>query len=252
VVTTLWISLGVFVCLFCASLIGMRLRSALPGHHLNDDSRHLIEIGLGIIGTMAGLVLGLLVANATTSYNGQRTELVDISSKIILLDRLLAHYGPEANETRHALQVTVERALYRIWPKNNSTNAQLDPAAGGGEVLLDKTEALAPTTESQRSLKPQAIALLINLLQTRWLMFEQTGSSISVPLLIMLVFWFSITFAGFGIFAPPNPTVIFALALCSLAVSGAVFLMLEMYTPFQGLLQISSAPIRDALAHLGH
>ena len=44
---------------------------------------------------------------------------------------------------------------------------------------------------------------------------------------------------------------IVTLFLCALSVSGAIFLILEMYTPYQGLIQISSAPLRDALAHLG-
>ena len=91
----------------------------------------------------------------------------------------------------------------------------------------------------------------MNLAQTRWLMFEQTAASISVPLLVLLIFWFTITFIGFGLFSPWNTTVMIALALCALAVSGAVFIMIEMYSPFQGLMQISSEPLRDALAHLG-
>ena len=82
-------------------------------------------------------------------------------------------------------------------------------------------------------------------------MFEQGTIGISWPLLAVLVFWLTIVFASFGLFAPPNATVIVTLFLCALSVSGAIFLILEMYTPFEGLIQISSAPLRDALAHLG-
>jgi len=82
-------------------------------------------------------------------------------------------------------------------------------------------------------------------------MFEQGNTSISLPLLGMLVFWLVIVFISFGLFAPANTTVIATLFLCALSVSGAIFLILEMYTPFQGLIQISSAPLRNALAHLG-
>lgn len=249
--SALLVGLVAFACLFGGALLGMRLRNALPDHHLGNDSRHLLEIGLGIIGTMAGLVLGLLVASATGSYNAQRNELLDLSSKAVLLDRILAHYGPDASAPRAALRVAAQQMLIRVWPQENSSGAQLDPLAGRGEVVLDKIEDLAPTSDRQRSLKPEAIGLAINLAEVRWLMFEQTGSSISAPLLVLLIFWFTITFVGFGIFSPSNTTVVVALGLCALAVSGAIFVTLEMYTPFQGLVQISSLPLREALAHLG-
>ncbi|MGA8473753.1 MAG: hypothetical protein WB681_01680 [Candidatus Cybelea sp.] len=249
--TAVEVGLLAFASLFGGALLGIRLRNALPDHHLNDDSRHLLEIGLGIIGTMAGLVLGLLVASATGSYNAQRSELLDLSSKVVLLDRILAHYGPDANAPRGALRVAVQQMLIRVWPQESSRGAQLDPLAVRGEVVLDEIEDLAPRSDRQRSLKPEAIGLAINLAQVRWLMFEQTGSSISPPLLVLLIFWFTITFVGFGLFSPSNATVIVALGLCALAVSGAIFVTLEMYTPFQGLVQISSAPLREALAHLG-
>jgi hypothetical protein len=245
------IGLAAFACLFGAALFGMHLRNALPGHHLADDSRHLLEIGLGIVGTMAGLVLGLIVASATGSYNAQRSELLDASAKVVLLDRVLAHYGAGAGAARNALRVAVVQTLDHVWPQEGSGAPQLDPSAIRGEVVLDDIEELAPATDRQRLLKPEAASLAMSISQTRWLMFEQTGESISTPLLVLLVFWFTITFIGFGLFSPRNPTVIVALALCALAVSGAIFVTIEMYTPFQGLVQISSAPLRAALAHVG-
>jgi hypothetical protein len=239
-----------FACLFGAALLGMRLRVALPEHHMNDDSRHLLQTGLGIIGTMAGLVLGLLVASATSSYNAQRAEIDDVSSKVVLLDRVLAHYGPQAGAPRRVLRQTVQRALAAIWPHESSRGPQLTPLRGA-EALLDQVGGLSPKSDLQSTLKPDAMGLVMNLAQTRWLMYEQADTSVSMPLLALLVFWFTITFIGFGLFAPWNATTVVALALCALAVSGAVMVMLEMYAPFAGFMQISDAPLREALAHLG-
>jgi hypothetical protein len=244
------VGLITFACLFGAALLGMRLRAALPEQHMSDDSRHLLQTGLGIIGTMAGLVLGLLVASATSSYNAQRNEVDDVSSKVVLLDRVLTHYGPGARTPRRVLRQTVQRALNTIWPQERSSGAGVRPSAGA-EILLDEIGGLAPKSDLQNALKPQAMGLLMNLAQTRWLMYEQADTSVSLPLLVLLVFWFMITFIGFGLFAPWNGTTVVALALCAMAVSGAVVVMLEMYTPFQGFMQISSAPLREALAHLG-
>lgn len=239
-----------FVCLFGGSLLGIRLRNALPEHHLSDDSRHLLGMGLGIIGTMAGLVLGLLVSAATGSYNAQRSELVDVASKVVLLDRILAHYGPEADASRRELAVAVRQTIDRMWPQGGSRGSRLDPSVRG-EAVLDSIEELSPANDGQRSLKADAVGLAVNLAQIRWLMFEQSGTAISAPLLAVLIFWFSITFIGFGLFSPQNATVIVALGLCSLAVSGAIYVTLAMYTPFEGMGQISSAPLREALQHLG-
>jgi len=216
---------------------------------MSDDSRHLLQTGLGIIGTMAGLVLGLLVASATSSYNAQRNEVDDVSSKVVLLDRVLAHYGPGTGAPRRVLRQTVQRALNAIWPLERSSAAGVRPSAGA-EILLDEVGGLSPKNDLQNALKPQAMGLLMNLAQTRWLMYEQADTSVSLPLLVLLIFWFMITFVGFGLFAPWNGTTVVALALCAMAVSGAVVVMLEMYTPFQGFMQISSAPLREALAHL--
>ena len=245
------ISLIVFLCLFGGGLLGMRLRMALPEHHLTDDSRHVLETGLGIIGTIGGLVLGLLVASAFGNYSAQRNELIEMSANAALLDRVLAHYGSEANESRRALRVSLTRILDQMWPTSRSSATEADPSAAKAEALYDKIESLTPKNDTQRSIKGEAIALATSIGQTRYLMFEQLTLTISLPLLVVLTFWFTITFVGLGIFAPTNRTVVFALLLAAIAVSGAVFIIQEMYTPYQGLIQVPSTPLRDALAHLG-
>lgn len=240
-----------FVCLFGGAIVGTFIRRALPEHHLSDASRTLLQMALGIIGTMSGIVLGLLLASATASYNAQRSELLDACSKILTLDHLLAHYGPEANASRRTLRLAVEAALVRMWPSERSNSTRIDTSVPG-ERLFDYVQSLPVKSDEQRALKSEALSLTIDLGQVRWLMYEQTAESLSSPLLAVLIFWFTITFIGFGLFSPQNATVMVALALGALAVSGAILVMLEMYTPFQGIVQLSSAPLRDALAHLGH
>jgi hypothetical protein len=167
---------------------------------------------------------------------------------IVLLDRALAHYGPETKEARDLLRRAAAQELHRTW--QNGT-AKFDPTAAGAEILFDKIQELGPQTDVQRSLKAQLLTMVINLGQTRWLLFEQSGSSIPIPFLVVLVFWLSLIFASFGLFAPPNATVVVALLLGALSVSGAIFLILELDLPFEGLIPISDEPLRKALAHLG-
>lgn len=200
-----------------------------------------------MIATMAALVLGLLVASAKNFYDTQSSDLTQLSANVVLLDRVLAHYGPETKEARDVLRGAVARSLNLIWHQDS----QMAPTAAGGEILYDKIQALSPQNDVQRTLKAQASSMAIDLGKLRWLMFEQGSASVSLPLLAVLVFWLAIVFASFGLFAPPNVTVIVTLFLCALSVSAAIFLILEMYMPFQGLMQLSSAPLRNALAHLG-
>jgi hypothetical protein len=174
-----------------------------------------------------------------------------MSAEIVLVDRVLAHYGPETQEVRNLLHGAVTRTLELLWPQDSQRNPQMTPTAAGGEIILDKIQELSPKNDIQRSLQAQAVNMAIDLGKTRWLMFEQGSSSISTPLLVMLVFWLAIIFSSYGLFAPRNATVMTTILLCAMAVAAAIFLILEMYSPFKGLIQIPSAPLRSALALLG-
>jgi hypothetical protein len=247
--SSLAISLITFACVFGGALLGMALRAVLPQHHLSVESKDAVKVGMGLVATMAALVLGLLVASAKASYDQQRTELTDMSSKIVTLDRVLAHYGPETKEARDLLRNSVSRILDQLWLKGGQS--QMGPPSSGGEVLYDKIQGLAPTDDAQRSLKAQALAIAMTIGQTRWLMYEQTIESVSVPLLVVLVLWLTTLFISFGLFAPANATVAVSYFAAALAVSSAILLILEMYTPYAGIIHISDAPLRAALAQLG-
>jgi hypothetical protein len=170
---------------------------------------------------------------------------------IILLDRLLANYGPETKEARALLQRSVTVALEQFWPENGSQPANVDRRTSSVEALFDNVQRLSPQSDAQRFLQSQALTMVLDLGRTRVLLFEQLDSSIPVPFLIVLVFWLAIIFASFGLFAPRNATVVAAFFVCALSVSGALFLILQLDRSFEGLIQVSSAPLRAALAQLG-
>lgn len=176
-----------------------------------------------------------------------------MAAKIVFLDRVLANYGSETAQTRDLLRRSVGSAINRMWPDSKiSQPAQLDPSASSGEEFFNSIQQLSPQNDAQRSLKSQAVQVTTDVGQMRWLLFEQTESSISLPMLIVLIAWLAIIFMSVGLFAPPNATVVIALMLSALSVAGAIFLILELDMPFDGVIQISSAPMRNALNHLGH
>jgi|SRR5208283_2661106 len=245
------VSLIVFACVFGGAVCGILLSRALPPNHLSADSKQVVALSMGLVATTAALVLGLLISSAKSFCDAQSAELTQMSAKIIMLDRLLAHYGPETAEVRDLLRGVVAGSIDRIWPQESTQASQLSAPATGPEVILVKLEALSPKDDAQRSLQAQSLSMIIDLGQTRWLMYEQGANSVSGPMLLIFVFWLVAIFFSFGLFAPRNATVIAALFVAALSVSSAIFLIMEMYAPFEGLIRISSAPLRAALTHLG-
>jgi hypothetical protein len=244
------LALITFAVVFGGALLGIALRAVLPQSELNADSKDVVKLGVGLIATMAALVLGLLIASAKSSFDMQNSELTEMASRVVLLDRVLAHYGPETKEARDELRSSVVRSFNWVSSKDTAGASQFEPAANG-EVLYDKIQGLSPKDDVQRSIQAQALSILVGLGQTRWLIAEQRISSVSTPLLLVLIFWLIIIFVSFGLFAPRNATVIVSLLVSALSVSGAIFLILEMYSPYAGLIRVSSAPLRAALTHLG-
>ena len=210
-----------------------------------------MKLGIALIATMAALVLSLLIASAKSTYDTRRNQLLQVSADIILLDRILANYGAEAKDARAVLQRSVATAIDQFWPTNGPRPSTIDRRASSVEALFDDIQQFSPHSEAQRFLQSQALTMALDLGRTRVLLFEQLGGSIPIPFLVVLVFWLSIIFASFGLFAPGNATVIAAFFVCALSVSGAIFLILELDQSFEGLLQVSSAPLRAAFAQLG-
>ena len=247
--TSIEIAATIFGCLLLGALAGMGLRGVIPQHHLDADTRDLIKLGVGLIGTMSALVLGLLVASTKGSYDTKKGELAQMAGNVILLDRVLAHYGAEADDARDALRSTVAGMVGNSGAK--SQLEQLGQAAPvGREVLFDKIQNLVPHTDTQRTLKGDAESLAVNLGQTRWLLFAQSGTSISTPFLVIVVSWLTVLYLSFGLFAPRNATAFITLLVGAVSVAGAMFLILDLDHPFSGLMQIPDTPLRNALAAL--
>src|SRR5215510_4327260 len=118
--TSLEIAGIAFVCIFGGALLGMFCRSVLPEHHLNSDSKDVVKVGMGLIATMAALVLGLLTGSAKSAFDTQDAELKQMAANVILLDRALAHYGPETTTIRTQIRSLVAYKLAATWPENGS------------------------------------------------------------------------------------------------------------------------------------
>jgi hypothetical protein len=243
-----------FVCTFGGVLLGISLRSILREHHLAAKSEGSVKVAIGLIATMTALVLGLVTASAKSSFDSVDAAVKQSAIQLLALDRALARYGPETAEIRTALKHAVGARIDMIWPQGSSKPANLDLMSSGagsaGEKLSDAIRNLKPRDDSQQALKSRASDLSETMMQTRWLVLAGTENSVPLPFLVVLLFWLTVIFVSFGVFSEPNAVVIAALFVCSLSISAALFLLLEMDGPFDGLIKVSADPLRYAYKYL--
>ena len=247
------VSIAAFVVIIIGTLVGVYLRTVLPKHHLDEDTRDAVRIGIGLIATMAALVLGLLLATAKTSFDTKSEELRVSAAKVILLDRTLREYGADASDIRAELRGVLERRLRRGWVDSRNLTV-IEPTSTSEllpmERVQTKLRALPAGTPAQRLAQDRAVQLGEDLAQTRWLLVEQIGGTIPLPFLVLLVLWVALIFASLGLFAPRNGTFYAVIVVCALSVSSALFLIIEMDRPFGGMLTISDTPLHTAIEYL--
>ena len=245
-------SVIVFACVFGGAVIGIFLRNRLPEHHLSGDTKDVVRLGTGLIGTIAALVLGLLIASANSTFETRSTPVQQLTADIVLLDRILAQYGPETASARNLLRRAVAAMADQIWRENGATSRKAEPfeASAASLSFYDNILKLSPRDETQRSLQARAIDTAQDLGKTRLLLFAEAGAVIPMPFLVVLISWLAIIFASFSLFADNNTTTIIALGVFALSASASIFLILELSQPFTGLMMISSEPLRSALTPL--
>jgi len=132
-----------------------------------------------------------------------------MTSNVVLLDNLLAQYGPEANDIRNLLRRSIVVLADRMWREKSSEVANANPfeTSATSQAFFAKLQQLSPQNDSQRSLQARAIQIATDIAQTRLLLFAQTNNSIPMPFLAVLIFWLTIIFGSFGLFAKPSGTV---------------------------------------------
>jgi|SRR5689334_22956921 hypothetical protein len=233
-------------------LLGSVMQRMLPKGQLSPDSKEVVKLSLGIVATLAALVLGLLVASAKTTYSAREGEINQITAYVILLDNLLAKYGEGAQAARASLRKAIPPMVDHIWREAQSVPVQSAPfkASAEGEAFYQQVQELQPTNDMQRGLKQRIIEVALDLAKARLLLFSHLGSSIPFPFLAVLLLWMTILFAGFSLMAPPNTITLASLIVCALSVSAAIFLILGLDQPFSGLMAIESESLMNALPPL--
>ena len=227
----------IFVCVLCGALLGVVLRNMLPGHHLSSDAKDVIRLGRPRRDDICACPWPLdRLVEGHVLYT-QNAQIKHMTSNIILLDQLLAQYGAETATMRQLVRKNVDAIADRIWGEANPTAAKGAPfqASDAAEAFYRMLQELSPQSDSQRSLQSRAIQISTELAQTRLLLFAQRENSIPMPFLVVLIFWITILFTSFSLFAEPNPIIIGSLVIFALSATGAIFRSLNWVSRSQDL-----------------
>ena len=241
-----------FVAMFGGALIGIYAARALPDHHLSSESATVVKLAAAVVVSLTSLVLALMLSAANSSFSANAGIVKKLGSDLIHLDHTLRLYGPEADRARADLRAYAagkNEELFSASAVPATTNRQ---TADLLDRLLDSILSLSPADRRQTALVTQAQSITANIYAERWLLWENPGTTVPIQFLFVLIFWLSLIFLSFGLFAPVNATVVTSFLLAAVAVTGAILMILELGDPMhQSLLRVSSEPMRRALTEVG-
>ena len=230
---------------------GLLLRYKLPDEHLSGDSKEVIRLATALIGTMAAVVVALLFASTRSSYEATNSNVARLTAGVVELDQLLKEYGgQESVMLRQALRGDVTSMVSAIWRDDALVTGELLRPMTHEETVLYKLRQLEPKTPVQNAIKARALVVSNDIEQTRLTLLSQPPDALSRPFITVLVLWLCFIFASFSMSSKANPTLVAVLLICGFTASTAIYLILELGQPFDGLLQLSNSALRRALPPL--
>lgn len=242
-----------FVVLFGGALLGLFLGGILPEKYRSDSTQKIVQTATGMVSLLAALVLGLLVATAKNKFDTINRQTEQFAGSLMLLNRELSNYGPEASDAKALLRKYIVARIEANWPGESGFKRGPDdpPPWKLLESLQQSLTGLTPKTESQRSEATRASQIAADLAKTTWLQAAQESDHVQHPFVVMMVLWLFVLFVSFGLFAPRNTLVVLSLAIGAVAIAGAVLVIVDMDSPYEGLIVVSPDPMKAALAGIG-
>ncbi len=231
-----------------AMAAGHALRARQPDHHRSSESQEAVVRAVGVVVTLTALVLGLVVTTAQQYYQSVESELTEIAANALATDAVLARYGPGSATARTLLRAGVDAAVASIWPGHGSR----PPVAGGTGIdvvgrLADAVAALPRADGRQAELQQRAAALVDDMELASFKLERLQYGGVQPVLMGVLLSWLVIAYLGLGLVLPRTSAAILTTILSAMACSGALFLVVEFYSPVSGLVQISPSILEGAL-----
>jgi hypothetical protein len=247
------VGLVTFVCVASGALVGILIRRIVPESHVGGDSRDAIKVVTTLIATLSAIVLGMLIAAASESFSRFDQTIRDTAVNVILLDRTLADFGPATAGERRYIKTMYQARLQELFPPPGAQRPPPDVRYEDSSLrqFIARIRALPVTNDEQAALRGRASTLLDVLAAGRWTGFVALANPVPRGLVVVLITWLVAMFVAFGLITPPNATAYGAVLIGAAAVSIAIFVMLELTSPLDGLIRISPDAMQQAYLALG-
>jgi hypothetical protein len=235
---------------FVSGLLGFVVQWLLPIQEITD-ARGIIASMIGLVTLLVALVLGLLVWTSYGVYTNQNAESQSLGPLILRLDFALEQYGPEASRGRDLLRAAVVRARDRFWGGLATGVLPYAQLRADLHDIMSFFSGLEPVTDQQKQLIATAIPNFMQVVEKTLLMTRQLANPVPKLLLHVVVGWSALLFMSYGLLGAFNGLSVAIAALGSIAVAGAVFMILEFSQPYSGLFRISPVGVDNLIAVLG-
>lgn len=242
----------VFVALLGGALFGMRSARWLKSHHLSKETQEAVKLGVGMVAAMASLILGLMTASVKGNFDTTGKDIQQYATYLTTLDASLRHYGPEAEPARKVLLAYTLHAVAETWPGTPGVPAVVSSTTS--EQMLQEVgheiRILVPANAEQTDLRAEALDRFKSLAALRWTIIAESVTEVPSVFVLVLIVWLTLIFVSFGLFSPVNLVALTAFPLCALSLAGAIFLILEMSAPFDGVIMVGPSALQQSLAHM--
>lgn len=248
-------AVAVGLAIFAAGVIGLILQRLLPDTSTTGGPRDMIGAVVGLLTLLSALVMGLLIWTAYGVYSGQNLAIQTLAAKVLQYDLALADYGPEAKDLRLQVRQALASTIEQVWRADESDNEfAAHNFAAAIKSLRNRDEALdklTPTTDQQKTALAAAKAMDDSIGQSRLQMSFALTSAVSYPLVLIVVGWAAILFCGFGLMSKGHTMSVVCVLVGAIAVASAVYLILDLSSPYSGVFRASSEPLEQVLAIMG-
>jgi len=237
---------AIFLCLVAAAIGALLVSERLPTHYHHDDTHNVVRLAANVFVVTTSLVLGLLLNSSKNTFESIDRNVHALATDLVVLDRSLRHYGPEASEVRQRLAAYVREAISGTWPEKGSPVLDDRVAERLLEDVGNALMAIRPADSARSELWHEAYVNLQNVIKRRWTLIEGSEGTVPAAFLVMLTAWLVVIFASFGYRAPQNAVVLTTLVVAAFLSAASIYLMLDMEDAFSGPIQIAPDPLLRA------
>lgn len=240
------------VAMLCCTIFGMALATRLKDSHLSIASLEIVKASRYVLIGLVALTLGLLISSAKDSFEETAKELRYQASQFVVLDSILEAYGLAGKRARLSLHEYLNDEIFRLdlaskKGKYDGLSVQL---GNSSESLKKDILNLKAIDETELFLKQKSIEIGLNIISTRWKIYQDIDDKSDDHLLISLVLWSSAIFFSLGLISPKNIVTFTSLTFSILCTSYAVFIISELDSPYEGVMSISAAPLQAAMEQI--